>query len=131
MKQPPERRLEQAQSDVAQAKRRLASTLGALQYRLKPGTIMTNAWEGVRDKGSELADDAIQVVKDRPATVSGVAAALLIFLARDPLWSMVSGWFSDTPDEDLVTTRLDETDSHYDLTTPMIDRTVVNEGVNA
>lgn len=129
MTKSPEKTLEQAQREVEQAKKRLASTLGTLQYRLKPATLMTNAWDGVRDKSSELADDAIQAVKDRPATASGVLAAFLIFLARDPLWSLVSGWFRSS-DEDLVTTRLDGADDNYDLTAPKIDRPV-NEGVNA
>lgn len=130
MTKAPERQLEQAQREVEQAKRRLASTLGSLQYRLRPATIMNNAWEGVRGKGSELTDDAIQAVKDRPVTASGVLAGFVIFLARDPLWSLVSGWFRGGHDEDLVTSRLGEDDSNYDLTAPMVERPV-NEGVNA
>lgn len=130
MTKAPERTLTDAQAEVEQAKKRLASTLGALKYRLSPGTIVNNAWEGVRGKSSDIADDAIQAVKDRPMTASGVLAAVFIFLARDPLWSLVSGWFR-AADEDLVTTRLDDTHENYDLTTPTIDRPVVNEGVNA
>lgn len=131
MSKPPERRLTQAQMEVELAKQKLASTMGALKYRLAPGTIMTSTWEGVRGKGSELAEDAIQAVKDRPMTASGVLAAFCIFLARDPLWSMLSGWLRGGGGEDLVTTRLDETDDNYDLTAPAVERSVVNEGVNA
>ena len=131
MSKNPERRLTQAQVDVEQAKQRLASTMGALKYRLNPGTIVNNTWEGVRGKGSELAEDAIQAVKDRPMTASGILAAFFIFLARDPLWSLVSGWFRSGGDEDLVTARLDENDENYDLTAPKVERSVVNEGVNA
>lgn len=122
--------LEQAQADVQRAKKQLASTLGALRYSLSPQTIMSNAWEGVRGKSGDLAEEAIQAVRERPATASGVVAAVLIFLARDPLWSLVSGWFSGDGDADLVTTRLDEKNGNYDLTAPTVDRTV-NEGVDA
>jgi len=128
---PAERRLVQAQIEVEQAKRRLSSTLGTVKYRLAPGTIMNNTWDGVRGKGSEFAEGAIQAVKDRPMTVSSILAAIFIFLARDPLWSLVSGWLHGGGDEDLVTTRLDEADANYDLTAPRAERSVVNEGVNA
>lgn len=128
----PEVRLEQAQMEVEQAKKRLASTAGALRYRLKPGTLVNNAWDGVRDKGSEMADGAIQAVKDRPVTTSGVVAAVLIFLGRDQLWRFASGLFSgrgEPDDPGVVRADLDTHDEEYDLTAPTVTRSM-NEGVN-
>ena len=91
--QPGARQLELAQYEAEQAKKRFASSLGALQYRLKPGTLANSAWTGVRDKGSEVADDAlhavndladgaVRAVKERPVAASGVAAALLLIVIR-------------------------------------------------
>lgn len=126
------RPLEQAASDVERAKKRLASTLGALQYRLKPATLMNNAWEGVRDKSGEVADTTLQAVKGRPVTVSGILAALLIFLARDPLRRLLAGLLGreQAPDEEgTIQAHLDH-DENYDLTAPAVERSR-HEGVNA
>jgi hypothetical protein len=117
------RRIEQASADVQRAKKRLASTLGALQYRLKPGTLMSNAWEGVRDKSGEVADSTLQAVKDRPVTVSGVLAAIVIFLARDPLRRLLYSLLDrGAPDrEDIIQADLDHHE-HFDLTAPTVER---------
>lgn len=132
-----------AQSQVEQAKRRFSSTLGALQYRLKPGTLANHAWVGVRDKSSEIADEtlhsvngmadtAVKAVKERPVAASGIAAAVLIFLARGPLWRLVSRPFSNRAEEDegVVTTNLDDHQGRYDLTAPSVEASL-NEGVSA
>src|SRR3546814_5192640 len=86
----PTARIEQAKREVEQARRQLASTTGALQYRLKPGNLVSSAWEGVREKSGEMANGALRTVKDRPVATSGVLAALVIFLAREPLWQIGS-----------------------------------------
>jgi ElaB/YqjD/DUF883 family membrane-anchored ribosome-binding protein len=129
---PPEAQLERAQMEVEQAKRRFASTAGALRYRLRPGTLVNNAWDGVREKGGEVADGAIQAVKERPVTTSGVVAAVLIFLGRDQLWRFASGLFSgraEAEDSDVIRADLETHDQDYDLTAPTVIRSI-NEGVN-
>lgn len=127
----PEAELERAQMEVQRAKKRLASTMGSLQYRLKPATLMNNAWEGVREKGGVIADDALAGVKDRPKAVSGVLAAIFIFLARHPLLRLLTSLFTRRPDDaDLVKTSLDHHDENYDLTAPTVERSSL-EGVNA
>lgn len=135
------RQLELARYQAKQAKKRFNSTLGALQYRLKPGTLANSAWGGVRDRGSEMADDAMeavqgltdgamQTVKERPMAVSGIAAGILLFLARRPLWRGASRLFSrDTEDEGVVHADLD-THEKYDLTAPIVERSKT-EGVEA
>lgn len=113
------------------ARARLSSTLGALHYRLQPGRIASNAWEGVKDKGSVIAEDAVEAVKARPAIVSGVLAAFTLFFARKPLKSAVSRLFSrHGDDDDLITTRVDSGKENYDLTAPLAARTPI-EGVSA
>ena len=91
--------LVQARREVETARRRLASTVNELQQRLKPATLATNAWEGVKDKSGELADDAVQAVKSRPVAVSAVLAAFTLFLARAPIKSAVTSLFSGDDEE--------------------------------
>ncbi len=134
--------LERAQYQVEQAKKQFSSTLGALQYRLKPATLANHAWEGVRDKGSEaadgalhavsgIADGAVQAARARPAAASGIAAAALLFLARGPLWRAVTRVFSrGDEDEGVIKTDLSDTDDNYDLTAPTVPRST-KQGVSA
>ena len=88
-----------ARREAEAARRRLTATVGELQQRLKPATLATNAWEGVKDKSGELADDAVQAVKSRPVAVSAVLAAVTLFLARAPIKSAVSSLFSGDDEE--------------------------------
>jgi len=116
--------LTMAKQEAERARRRLASTAAELQQRLKPGTIASNAWAGVKDKSGEMADDAVEAVKARPVPVAAALAAFTLFLARAPIKSAVSWIFSGKDeDEDLVTVRLDEGDENYDLTAPIAART--------
>lgn len=78
-------RIEQAKRDVVTARARLDGTLGALQHRLRPGNLAGEAWGGVKDKSADLADEALQAVKKRPAAVSAAVGLLALFLARAPL----------------------------------------------
>jgi hypothetical protein len=123
-------RLQRAKAEAELAKRRLSSTMGALQYRLKPGNLASDAWSGVKEKSGAMADDALQAVKDRPVAASGILAALVVFLARDPIRSIVSGMLHGDDDKDLIKTDLAKTDDNYDLAAPVVARSV-REGANA
>nr|WP_295370190.1 hypothetical protein [uncultured Sphingosinicella sp.] len=134
--------LERAQYEVEIAKRRFNSTVGALQYRLKPANIATQAWSGVRDKSSEaadgamhsvneVADGAVKAVKDRPVAASGVAAAVLVFLLRAPLWRAAKGLFAGPEDKGIIKADLEHHDGNFDLTAPTVDRSITREGVSA
>jgi hypothetical protein len=83
-------RIEQAKREADAARDDVASTLAALQQRLKPGALANQAWSGVRDKGTELADEAVEVVKARPAAAASVLAAFALFLARGQIVSAAS-----------------------------------------
>lgn len=115
--------LTMAKQEAERARRRLASTAAELQLRLKPGTIASNAWAGVKDRSGEIADDAVEAVKARPVPVAAALTMFTLFLARAPIKSAVSWFFSGREDEDLVTVRLDESDENYDLTAPLAART--------
>lgn len=124
MNLPAANRIEQAQIEAIRARRRFASALGALQLRLRPETLASNAWDGVVEKSSEMADEALQKVKARPVAVSSAIAAFALYLAREPIWRGVSGLFSRSGEEDgLVTTRLENKDGRFDIEAPTITAT--------
>jgi hypothetical protein len=113
-----------AKQEAERARRRLAATAAELQQRLKPGTLASNAWTGVKDKGGEMAGDAVEAVKSRPVPVAAALTAFTLFLARAPLKAAVARLFAGgEEDEDLVTVRLDGGDKDYDLTAPVAART--------
>jgi hypothetical protein len=119
-----------AKREAELARRRLAATAAELQQRLKPGTLASNAWAGVKDKSGEMADGAVEAVKARPVPVAAALTVFTLFLARAPLRSAVSWLFSGSAeDEDLITVRVDEGDENYDLTAPIAART--SEGASA
>lgn len=101
------------------ARQHLIATATELQERLRPATIASQAWEGVKDKSGELADDAVEAVRARPVAAASVLAAFTLFLARQPIKSAVSKLFSKEPDGTLITTTLDTSDGKYDLTAPV------------
>jgi len=82
--------IEAAKREALRARARFEQTLAAVQQRLKPGNLAEEAWDGVKDKSADLADNALQAVKSRPKAVSLALGALAIFLARQPLKRAVS-----------------------------------------
>lgn len=119
-----------AKQEAERARRRVASTAAELQQRLKPGTIASNAWAGVKDKGGEIADTTVEAVKARPVPVAAALTAFTLFLARSPIKSAVSWLFSSSKeDEDVVTVRVGKGDENYDLTAPIAVRP--SEGASA
>lgn len=77
-----------ARINAERARGRVMASAHQLQERLSPKVIAKNAWEGAKMKGADLAEDAVDAVKRRPAAVGSVAAALILFLARHPLMDL-------------------------------------------
>lgn len=82
--------IEQARREALAARARFEQTLAAVQHRLQPANLAEEAWDGVKDKGADLADGALKAVKKRPAAVSMALGAFALFLARAPLKRAVS-----------------------------------------
>ena len=122
--------IRRAKLEAELARQRLSGTLTQLQQKLKPTNIATNAWEGVKERGADIADDAVQAVKTRPYAVSAALGAFTLFLARQPIRSALARLFSRGGEEDLVTTDLSGADANYDLTAPS-GALAHSEGVNA
>lgn len=74
-----------ARIEAERARARLMASARELQERLSPGRLSRDAWQGAKAKGADLAEDAVDAVRRRPAMASGVVAALALFLAREPL----------------------------------------------
>jgi hypothetical protein len=126
----PKEELQQAKRNAMLARARLDSSLGALQLRLKPGNLATEAWDGVKDKGESLAEGALDAVKKRPAAVSLTVGAIALFLAREPLKRVVSRMWSEEEDEGRIKTRVIPTDTdNFNAAAPTVTASAI-EGVS-
>ena len=79
-----------ARSEVERTRARLIDTARELQERISPRTLARDVWEGAKDKGAGLAEDAVDAVRKRPIVAGGVIAALALFLGRDPIMEYAS-----------------------------------------
>jgi hypothetical protein len=84
-----------ARIEAERARARFMESLWALETpilelkrQLTPSHIMSDAWEGAKEKGAGLAEDAVDAVKARPLAATGVVAAITMFLAREPLMDL-------------------------------------------
>lgn len=77
-----------ARIEVERSRGRLMSTAHELQDRLSPKTLARNTWEGAKEKGADLAENTVDVVRARPLAAGGVVAAITMFLAREPLMDL-------------------------------------------
>ena len=77
-----------ARIQAERARAQLMTSAHRLQNRISPGTLAQNAWEGAKDKGANLAENAVDAVRSRPLTTGGVVAAITLFLAREPLMDL-------------------------------------------
>ena len=78
----------EAERAADEARAKLIGTAQELQERLSPKVLAHDAWEAAKSKGADLAEDAVDAVKARPWAATGVAAAIAMFLAREPLIDM-------------------------------------------
>lgn len=74
-----------ARAEVERSRARIMATAHELQERLSSKTLAKGAWQGAKEKGADLAEDAVDAVRSRPLTTTGVVAAIAMFLAREPL----------------------------------------------
>jgi hypothetical protein len=79
-----------AQERVNEARERLLGSTQKLQSRLTPKVLADDAWKAARDKGQEVAAEAVRQVKQRPVITSAAAAGLVAFVARKPIFKLFS-----------------------------------------
>ena len=122
--------IEQAKREALAARQRLDSTLIAVQQRLRPASLAGEAWDGVKDKGADLADGALSAVRKRPATVSLAIGAFALFLARQPLKRAVTRLIAGEEEDDgRIVTRIETGDAKFRASAPIVDASVT-EGVS-
>jgi hypothetical protein len=73
---------------VERSRARVMATAHELQDRVSPKTLARTTWQGAKEKGADLAEDAVDAVRARPVVATGVVAALAMFLAREPLMDL-------------------------------------------
>lgn len=74
-----------ARIEVERTKGALLDTASRLLERFQPHNLVEDIWEQAKNKGADLAEDAVDAVAKRPVAVGSAVAALAMFLARDPL----------------------------------------------
>ena len=74
-----------AEFKVDRARARMIATLQEISGQLQPHRLMEEAWEKAKDKGADLAENAVDAVRARPLAATGIVAAITMFLAREPL----------------------------------------------
>lgn len=79
---PPDSAVAAAQANADLARARLMTTLGELQERISPRSIVHDVADGLRERGTALGGEAVTLARRRPLAVSGVAAALALFVTR-------------------------------------------------
>ena len=77
-----------ARIEATRARSRFIATAERLQQRFSPKRLTKDAWEGAKDKGADLAENAVDAVRARPLAATGVVAAISLFLARGPLMDL-------------------------------------------
>ena len=82
-----------ARIEVERSRGRLMGTAQELQERISPKVLARNTWQGAKEKGADLAEDAVDAVKARPIAAGGAVAALAMFLAREPLMDLAGSLF--------------------------------------
>jgi hypothetical protein len=81
-------RIRAAEFEVDRSRAKLLAGLSDVSRQLEPHRLMQEAWEKAKDKGADLAEDAVDAVRARPLAATGVVAAITMFLAREPLMDL-------------------------------------------
>jgi hypothetical protein len=82
-----------ARAEVERRRSRVMTTAHELQARISPKVLARNTWQGAKEKGADLAEDAVDAVRARPLAAGGVVAAIAMFLAREPLRDLAGQLF--------------------------------------
>ena len=81
-------RIEAARLEVERSRAQMLGTAKLLQHRLEPGKLTRDAWESAKEKGADLAEDAVDAVRKRPYAAGGAVAAIALFIAREPIMEL-------------------------------------------
>ncbi|MGL4314356.1 MAG: hypothetical protein ACRCSO_10240 [Sphingomonas sp.] len=71
------------------ARQRLTATLVDIQQRLRPGVLLREAVEEMRDTGVDLIKSGLVKVRDNPGSVIGIGAMVAAYISRGWLMAQV------------------------------------------
>ena len=77
-----------AEIKVQAARAKLTASLQEVTRQLEPHRLVQEVWDKAKDKGADLAEDAVDAVRARPYAATGVVAAIAMFIAREPLMEL-------------------------------------------
>ena len=69
-----------AEQEVDRTRARLTASLQELSRQFAPHRLMEEVWEKAKDKGADIAEDAVDAVRSRPYAATGVVAAIAMFM---------------------------------------------------
>lgn len=79
-----------ARADAAAARERLLNSAQALQARLKPSVLASDAWEKTRDASEAAATNAAQAIGKRPVIASAAVMGVAALVARKPIARLIA-----------------------------------------
>lgn len=82
-----------ARIEAERSRARLIATAHELQERMNPKTMARDAIQGAKEKGADLAETAVDTVREHPRAAGGAVAAVALFLARQPILSLAGKLF--------------------------------------
>lgn len=89
-----DRDIASAKEQALMARARLADTLNEIQARLRPRALVNEAWQEFRERGQEFAEDAVNIARTKPMTISAIVAAAIALFAREPIRQALASLFA-------------------------------------
>lgn len=80
-----------ARARVVAARARLDASVTLAKAKLSPRSLASDAVDSAASKASQVAQDGLQIVRDRPATAAAIGGAIALALARKPLIGWAAG----------------------------------------
>jgi len=77
-----------AEFEVDRARGKLIGTLHEISRQLEPHRLVQEVWDKAKDKGADLAEEAVDAVARRPLATGAVVAGIVAFFAREPLMDL-------------------------------------------
>lgn len=77
--------VQRARRTATAARARLTQTVSEVRARLAPEALAHEAWAGAKAQARGAAADAVEQVRARPLATLALCAAVLAFVAREPL----------------------------------------------
>ena len=90
-------RLAIAQERADAARARLTATIGHLQERARPTSLVHDVTETLKERGTQIAVGLADTAKSKPARTGAVLAAVGLFLARRQVVGLIRRLTTTTP----------------------------------